>query len=115
MYSALAVYDFNALTADELSVKRGEKIWLAPQSLQPKNLPGWSRATNSVSIGLVPTDYVRIVGKLLKKSENNEAQESPVHTGSGEALVDTSPNAIDPHATEISIPEKITTETTSPR
>lgn len=67
-----------------MSLKTGQKIWLAPQSLQPKNLPGWWRATDSINVGLIPSTYITIVGQLKKKSESNQSEvptttyESPV-------------------------------------
>ena len=70
IYSALALFDFNAATPEELTVKAGQKIWLAPQTLQPKNLVGWSRATDNASVGLVPSNYLKIVGELRKRTEN---------------------------------------------
>ncbi|KAK0177482.1 hypothetical protein PV328_001532 [Microctonus aethiopoides] len=69
VYSATAGYDFVASSQVEMSLKAGQKIWLAPQSLQPKNLPGWSKATDSVNVGLVPSNYITIVGEMKKKSD----------------------------------------------
>lgn len=54
-------------------------MWLAPQSLQPKNLQGWWRATNSINVGLIPSTYVTVVGQLKKKSESSQSQSSNVY------------------------------------
>lgn len=65
---ATAMYDFAAISNEELSLKTGQKIWLAPRSLQSKSMPGWWIATDNRSVGLVPANYVTIVGQLKKKS-----------------------------------------------
>lgn len=65
------MYDFVAASNDELSFKTGQKLWLAPQSLHPKTLPGWWKATDSINVGLIPSSYVTIVGQLKKKTETN--------------------------------------------
>lgn len=72
MYTATATYDFNAASGEELSIRTGQKIWLAPKSLQPKDMPGWWRATDSINVGLIPSSYVTVVGQLKKKPEANE-------------------------------------------
>lgn len=69
VYIANSMYDFMAASNQELSLKAGQKIWLAPQSLQPKNIPGWWMATDNTNVGLIPSNYVTIVGQLRKKSE----------------------------------------------
>lgn len=66
---ATAMYDFTALSNEELNLRTGQKIWLAPRSLQSKSIPGWWIATDNRSVGLVPANYVTIVGQLKKKSE----------------------------------------------
>ncbi|XP_012257895.2 peroxisomal membrane protein PEX13 [Athalia rosae] len=72
IYTATATYDFKASSSDELSLRSRQKIWLAPKSLQPKDNPGWCRATDGVNVGLIPYSYVTVVGQLKKKSESNE-------------------------------------------
>jgi peroxin-13 len=76
---ANAMYDFTAVSNEELSFKAGQKIWLAPQSLQSKNAPGWLIATDNRNVGLIPANYVNIVGQLKKKpeSENNKDDIEP--------------------------------------
>ena len=70
---ATAMYDFMAVSNEELSLRTGQKIWLAPRSLQSKSIPGWWIATDNRNVGLVPANYVTIVGQLKRKpeSENN--------------------------------------------
>ncbi|KOC70222.1 Peroxisomal membrane protein PEX13 [Habropoda laboriosa] len=71
-YIATVLYDFVASNNDELSVKAGQKVCLAPRSLQPKNLPGWCRATDNINVGLIPYNYVKVIGQLKKVKKNNE-------------------------------------------
>ena len=77
LYTATALYDFVAGSNEELNLKTGQKIWLAPQALQPKNLPGWWKATDSINVGLIPSSYVTIVGQLKKKTESNPIDSEP--------------------------------------
>lgn len=58
-----------AVSNEELSLRAGQKIWLAPRSLQSKSIPGWWIATDNKNVGLVPANYVTIVGQLKRKSE----------------------------------------------
>ncbi|XP_050450952.1 peroxisomal membrane protein PEX13 [Cataglyphis hispanica] len=67
---ATAMYDFTAISNEELSLRTGQKIWLAPRSLQSKSTPGWWIATDNRNVGLVPANYVTIVGQLKKKTES---------------------------------------------
>lgn len=71
VYTATASYDFAATSSEELSLKAGQKIWLAPKSLQPRDNPGWWKATDSVNVGLIPSSYVKVVGQLKKKTESD--------------------------------------------
>jgi len=59
-----------AVSNDELSLRAGQKIWLAPRSLQSKSIPGWWIATDNRNVGFVPANYVTIVGQLKRKSES---------------------------------------------
>ncbi|CAK9808164.1 Peroxisomal membrane protein PEX13 [Anthophora plagiata] len=71
-YIATVLYDFVATNNDELSVKAGQKVCLAPWSLQPKNSPGWCKATDNMNVGLIPYNYVKVIGQLKKMKKNNE-------------------------------------------
>lgn len=64
------MYDFMAVSNEELSLRAGQKIWLAPRSLQSKSIPGWWIAADNKNVGLVPANYVTIVGQLKRKSES---------------------------------------------
>lgn len=66
------LYDFVATHNDELSIKAGQKVYLAPKSLQPKNLPGWCKATDNVNVGLIPYNYIKVIGQLKKLKRDNE-------------------------------------------
>lgn len=71
-YVATVLYDFIATNSDELSVKAGQKVCLAPKSLQPKHVPGWCKATDNVNVGLLPYNYVKVIGQLKKVRRNTE-------------------------------------------
>jgi len=63
-FVAVAEYDFgNPMTERELQLKRGQNIRLAPSSHQPPNVKGWVLASDGRRIGLVPTNYIKILGK----------------------------------------------------
>jgi hypothetical protein len=87
VYTATALYDFTPASSEELPLKVGQKVWLAPQTLQPKNLPGWSRATDSINVGLIPATYVTVVGQLKKKPESSQSQATNLHYPSNENSV----------------------------
>lgn len=72
VYVATVSYDFVATNNDELSIKAGQKVGLAPLSLQPKNLPGWCIATDNINVGLIPYNYVKVVGQLKNVKKDNE-------------------------------------------
>lgn len=62
-YTAQADYDFNAANPQELSFKAGQTLRLAPRSLQPR-ITGWLlAATDKQHIGLIPSNYIRILAK----------------------------------------------------
>lgn len=67
VYTATVLYDFTAANEDELTVRANQKVWLAPQSLQPTNCNGWYKVTDHRTVGLVPANYIQIVGQLVKK------------------------------------------------
>nr|XP_056708671.1 peroxisome biogenesis factor 13 [Euleptes europaea] len=58
-----AEYDFNAASEEEMSFRAGEMLKLAPKERQPK-MRGWLLASrDGQTTGLVPANYVRILGK----------------------------------------------------
>lgn len=63
---AHALYNYTSVSNDELNLTTGQKIWLAPQSLQSKNTAGWLTATDGKTVGLVPNNYIQIVGHVKK-------------------------------------------------
>lgn len=73
---ATVLYDFNPVNNSELGVRAGQKICLAPKSLQPKQMPGWCRATDNVNVGLVPCNYIKILGQLKKVKKTDETIQS---------------------------------------
>ncbi|CAL7950159.1 unnamed protein product [Xylocopa violacea] len=86
-YIATVLYDFVARNNDELSVKAGQKVCLAPKSLQPKYLPGWCKATDNVNVGFVPYNYIKVIGQLKKVKKNDEInplneEKSPIRENS---------------------------------
>ncbi|XP_033325622.1 peroxisomal biogenesis factor 13 [Megalopta genalis] len=70
VFVASALYDFTASNSEELSIRVGQKLYLAPQALQPKNLPGWCRATDNTNVGLIPYNHIKVIGQLKKRKEN---------------------------------------------
>ncbi|XP_031831559.1 peroxisomal biogenesis factor 13 isoform X2 [Nomia melanderi] len=71
VFVATALYDFTASNNEELSLRAGQKLYLAPQALQPKNMPGWCRATDNANVGLIPYNYIKIIGQLKKRNESD--------------------------------------------
>lgn len=69
VFVATVLYNFSASNNEEMSVKVGQKVYLAPQALQPTNLPGWCRATDSANVGLIPYNYIKVIGQLTKRTE----------------------------------------------
>ncbi|XP_054843549.1 peroxisome biogenesis factor 13 isoform X2 [Eublepharis macularius] len=58
-----AEYDFSAASEEEISFRAGEMLTLAPKERQPK-IRGWLLASRDrQTTGLVPANYVRILGK----------------------------------------------------
>lgn len=60
---ARAEYDFSAASEEEISVRAGDMLNLAPKEQQPR-VRGWLLASvDGQTIGLVPANYVKILGK----------------------------------------------------
>ncbi|KAG8038091.1 hypothetical protein G9C98_006416 [Cotesia typhae] len=76
VYWATAMYDFNAGSPEEISLKAGQKVWLAPQSLQPKNMPGWSRATDKTRVGFIPSNYINVGAQVTRKNDADASASS---------------------------------------
>jgi peroxin-13 len=71
-FLAVAQYDFDGMADRELKLRSGQKIRLAPASSQPANVKGWVLASDGVKIGLVPTNYIKILGKRTGGSGDSE-------------------------------------------
>ncbi|XP_068574939.1 peroxisome biogenesis factor 13 [Cebidichthys violaceus] len=68
---ARAEYDFLAASEEEISVRAGDMLNLAPKEHQPK-VRGWLLASaDGQTTGLVPSNYVKVLGKRrgLKHAE----------------------------------------------
>ncbi|XP_034464208.1 peroxisome biogenesis factor 13 [Hippoglossus hippoglossus] len=60
---ARAEYDFTAASEEEISVRAGDMVNLAPKEQQPR-VRGWLLASvDSQTTGLVPANYVKVLGK----------------------------------------------------
>ncbi|KAJ6667034.1 hypothetical protein lerEdw1_019037 [Lerista edwardsae] len=73
-----AEYDFNAVSEEEISFCAGEMLKLAPKEQQPK-IRGWLLASrDGQTTGLVPANYIRILGKR-KGKRTTELEKVPEH------------------------------------
>lgn len=60
---ARAEYDFSAASEEEISLRAGDMLNLAPKELQPR-VRGWLLASvDGQTTGLVPANYVKVLGK----------------------------------------------------
>ncbi|CAL9687405.1 unnamed protein product [Knipowitschia caucasica] len=60
---ARAEFDFTAASDEEISVRAGDLLHLAPKELQPR-VRGWLLASvDAQTSGLVPSNYVKVLGK----------------------------------------------------
>lgn len=124
---ARAEYDFSAASEEELSLRTGDMLNLAPKEQQPR-VRGWLLASvDGQTTGLVPANYVKVLGKRrgfkhaeMEKLENTQAsqtatQSDPAH-GLGAASASTE-GALEsmyretalsmPSSTVLNIPEKM--------
>jgi peroxin-13 len=65
--AAKALYDFEAENDDELSIRAGDQLNLAPSEKQPR-VKGWVMAANNGQTGLVPSNYIKILGRPLSRT-----------------------------------------------
>lgn len=70
-YLARAIYDFSSDRQEELSFNKGSRLVLAPQHLQPR-VRGWLLASDGMLSGLVPANYINILGKSQGKQGTKE-------------------------------------------
>ncbi|ESO92453.1 hypothetical protein LOTGIDRAFT_120815 [Lottia gigantea] len=61
-FVADVVYDFTGETREEIAIKSGQRINIAPKEKQPK-VRGWLLGCSEGKIGLVPANYVKVIGK----------------------------------------------------
>ncbi|CAG6018002.1 unnamed protein product [Menidia menidia] len=86
---ARAEYDFTAASEEEISVRAGEMLNLAPKEQQPR-VRGWLLASvDGQTTGLVPANYVKVLGKrrgrkqaemerlAQTQTENTQASQTP--------------------------------------
>ena len=60
IYTAVALYDFVAESNQEITLRAGQKLLVAPKELQPNDVRGWMLATTDGNrVGLVPYNYLR--------------------------------------------------------
>ena len=63
-FLAVVEHDFTSpLSERELKITRGQNLRLAPASHQPPNVTGWVLASDGIKIGLVPVNYIKVLGK----------------------------------------------------
>jgi len=85
-FVAVALYDFEGSSNGELSVRAGQRLRLAPKELQP-SVRGWILGSvDGSTVGLVPANYIKIIGKQnvgenaawSAQSTSNEATDGTV-------------------------------------
>lgn len=82
---ARAEFDFSSASDEEISFRAGDTLHLAPRELQPR-VRGWLLASvDGSTIGLVPANYVKILGKRRGRrraeAEGRSQNQSQVLTG----------------------------------
>ncbi|XP_055018980.1 peroxisome biogenesis factor 13 isoform X2 [Boleophthalmus pectinirostris] len=73
---ARAEFDFTAASEEEISMRAGDMLNLAPKELQPR-VRGWLLASSDAqTTGLVPANYVKVLGKRRgRRQVEMEAQQ----------------------------------------
>lgn len=106
-YIALAQYSFEAENRNELGFRAGQSLFLAPKDQQP-NVRGWLLASNGTTCGLVPANYIQILGLRSGSSPagSTQAQQGvPAAVSSGSRVVASRiPNMPMPQYTQPSAP-----------
>ncbi|ELU04457.1 hypothetical protein CAPTEDRAFT_163996 [Capitella teleta] len=83
-FVARADYDFQGNTDEELSFRRGQKIIVAPKDLQPR-VRGWILGSvDGQRKGLVPANYVKVLGK--KRGKRHAGQEEAAWAASSSSV-----------------------------
>lgn len=71
---------FQAKMRNELSFAAGQQLILAPKDQQP-SVSGWLLASNGKNAGLVPANYIKIIG--LRSSQPQQDNTQQKHSGLG--------------------------------
>ncbi|XP_065903239.1 peroxisomal membrane protein PEX13-like [Dysidea avara] len=69
------LYDFNSNKPDEISFTSGEELILAPSENQPR-VRGWILAAKNNKIGLVPANYVEVLGRSTAAANDRKTLNS---------------------------------------
>lgn len=125
---ARAEYDFTAASEEEISIQTGDMLNLAPKEQQPR-VRGWLLASvDGQTTGLVPANYVKILGKrrgrrqaelerLAQVQEGQQAlqpERGPVTSSAGHADPEELLESVytETPASHIHLPERANTECT---
>ncbi|XP_032398036.1 peroxisome biogenesis factor 13 [Etheostoma spectabile] len=82
---ARAEYDFSAASEEEISLRAGDMLNLAPKEQQPR-VRGWLLASlDSQTTGLVPANYVKVLGKRRGRKYAEMERLAQVQQGSAQA------------------------------
>ncbi|KAH9491436.1 Peroxisomal membrane protein PAS20 [Bulinus truncatus] len=80
-------YSFQGQGSEELSFTAGQNIIIAPKELQPQ-VRGWLLASvDGQKTGMVPANYVSILGKRKGSRHTNQTQQPLVNSDSSSTLV----------------------------
>ncbi|KAK7867034.1 hypothetical protein R5R35_005676 [Gryllus longicercus] len=77
-HSAVALYDFVAASSQELSLRAGQKVLIAPKDCQQNQ--SWLLASvDGVKVGLVPSNYIRSLGRVVFQAQKpTQSDKTPV-------------------------------------
>ncbi|MEQ2289901.1 hypothetical protein AMECASPLE_037961, partial [Ameca splendens] len=83
---ARAEYDFSASSEEEVSLRAGDMLNLAPKEQQPR-VRGWLLASvDGQTTGLVPANYVKILGKRRGRKHAEVERLAQVKQGSAQTF-----------------------------
>ncbi|CAL8101508.1 unnamed protein product [Orchesella dallaii] len=92
-FIAEAKYSFSAGTDKELNMKSGQTIRVAPAKFQPNDLRGWAVASDGNKIGIVPLNYIKVLGK--RSGSGSQATFRPVQIPKQRVRFDLNPRPPD--------------------
>ncbi|XP_007242562.3 peroxisome biogenesis factor 13 [Astyanax mexicanus] len=109
---ARAEYDFTAASEEEISIQTGDMLNLAPKEQQPR-VRGWLMASvDGQTTGLVPANYVKILGKRRGRRQAELERLAHVEEGQQALQPDRGPvTASAGHADPEELLESVYTET----